>query len=103
MVTMQQIRADLKEIRYYYAQQKDMERMSKSVGGSARRAMVDKYNAAVCKAPFRLYRLYGALYIDDNTQFGVALDWNCSADYIKQLNKQLCKFLQDELNKEEEV
>lgn len=101
MITIEQVREDLKEIRYYYAQLKDVDRVSKSVGGSERRAMVERYNAAVCKAPIRLYHLYGALYVDNNTQLVVALDWDCSVDYIKRLNKQLCKFLQEELNKEE--
>lgn len=97
MKTLTEIREDLRAIRFYYANQKDIERHKKYVGENAVLQIVAEYNKAVCKAPIRLYDLYCVLYLDNNTQEAVAEDRDCSAEYIRKLHKQLCLFLQSEL------
>ena len=102
MPTIQQIRRDLEEIRYYYAKQKEFDGASKNVGASSIAAKVERYNAAVRKAPPRLYDVYVSLYVNNNTQLVLSFDWDCSPDYVKRLNRRLCEFLQKELKQENE-
>lgn len=97
MKTLAEIREDLKDIRFYYANQKNLERHKNYVGENAISKTVAEYNKAVCKAPIQLYDLYCSLYLDNNTQEVVAEDRDCSAEYIRKLNKKLCLFLQREL------
>lgn len=103
MLTIEQIKSDLREIRYYYSKQKEFDGASRWIGKSSVYEKVAKYNEAVCKAPLILYDIYVSLYVNNNTQLAVALDRDCSADYIKRLNKQLCLFLQTELSNKEEM
>ncbi|MCM1219812.1 MAG: hypothetical protein NC548_35525 [Lachnospiraceae bacterium] len=101
MITMQQIKSDLREIRYYYAKQKDLDNASHTVGASKITEIAKRYNDAVQDAPIRLYDVYVSLYINNRTQYGLAVDWNCSLEYIKRLNRQLCDFLLEKFNKRE--
>ena len=92
MVTMQAIREDLREIRYYYSKQKMFEDSSKYVVARSVLEKVNRYNEAVQNAPARLYDLYISLYVQNNTQAALAYDWDFCNDYIKRLNKQLCEY-----------
>ena len=97
MITMSQIRKDLRHIRYYYSKQKEFETAARAVGMHEIAETAELYNAAVRKAPVRLYDVYVSLYIYNNTQLVLSFDWDCSVDYIKRLNRQLCEFLQTQL------
>ena len=94
MKSLDEIRKDLKQIRFYYANQKDIERFLKSVGENCKVNIVKQYNEAVCNAPIQLYYLYCCLYLNNNSQEVVAEDWSCSTTYIKKLNNSLCEFIQ---------
>lgn len=98
MLTKQQIREDLKDIRYYYSKQKLFDSASKTIVQSSVIEKVNRYNQAVKDAPARLYDLYISLYVQNNSQTAVAYDWNRSNDYIKLLNKLLCEHLLKALN-----
>lgn len=100
MVTLEQVRTDLREIKYYYAKQKELDNASKYTGQSAIIDRVNTYNKAMRQAPVLLYDLYVSLYVNNNTQSVLAYDWDCSTEYVKRLNKQLCGFLQNELEKQ---
>lgn len=93
MVTMQTIREDLREIRYYYSKRELFDNVSKVVLPNSVLDKAERYNRAVAGAPVRLYDLYVSLYVQNNTQAALAYDWDFSPDYIKQLNKQLCEYL----------
>ena len=93
MVTIKQIREDLKEIRYYYSKQKDFDKAAKYVVESSVTKKVIYYNEAIKYAPARLYDLYISLYTQNNSQAALAEDWGFCNVYIKQLNKQLCEYL----------
>ena len=62
--------------------------------------IADRYNLIIKNASVRLYALYVALYVNNNSQSVVAEDWDCSVEYIKQLCKKLQTFILKELNKE---
>jgi len=98
-MTLEQVKADLRDIRYYYAKQKDLDGAARSVGTSSIKEKVERYNEAVRKAPVKLYDVYVSLYVNNNTQLVLSFDWDCSSEYVKRLNRQLCRFLQEELSK----
>ena len=93
MATLQQIREDLKEIRYYYSRRKLFDTSSTTIIQSSVLDKVAKYNLALKNAPASLYGLYVALYVQNNTQKSLSHNWNCSVDYIKHVNKLLCNYL----------
>lgn len=97
MKTLQEIRADLMEIKFYYANEKEIIEASKITGLRRLAETVKEYNEAISNAKGQLYMLYVALYVHNNSQMVVADDWNCSVDYIKRLNKQLLQYLQGAL------
>lgn len=98
MLTNQEIRRDLKDIRYYYSKQKLFEDASKTIVQNTVLEKVSKYNQAMKDAPARLFSIYISLYVQNNTQTALAYDWGFSIEYIKLLSKQLCEFLQQVLN-----
>jgi len=93
MLTIQQIREDLNDIRFYYSKQKAIDYASKTVVQSSVVDKVNKYNQAVKDAPVRLYDLYISLYVQNNTQAALAYDWDCSERYIAKMTKDLQEFL----------
>ena len=100
-MTIEQIKKDLIEIRYYYSKQRDFDSAAKTVGQCSIIEKVERYNNAVRKAPAQLYDIYAALYVYNNTQLAVSLDWDCSLDCIKRANSKLCNFLLEALNSAE--
>ena len=98
MITIQKIREELREIRYYYSKQKMFDDAGITIVQSSVLDKVNRYNQAIINAPARLYDLYISLYVQNNSQAALAYDWDFSTDYIKQLNKQLYEFLVIELN-----
>ena len=89
-MTIQEIRSDLRAIRYYYSKQKEFDKAAETVGESKVVETVRRYNQAVTNAPPRLYKVYVELYVHNNTQEAVSFDWDCCVEYIRKLNKQLC-------------
>ncbi len=92
-MTFQEVRKDLRAIRYYYTKQKEFEKAAETVGANKVEETVERYNQAVTNAPPRLYEVYVELYVHNNTQETLAFDCDCCVEYIKRLNKELCEFL----------
>ena len=97
-MTLNEIRADLQEIRYYYSHKEMFDSAISITGGNAILEKVKRYNEAATKAPLRLYEIYIELHVNDKTQEGFADERNYSAGYIQQLNKELLRFLQKALS-----
>lgn len=98
MITLEQIREDLKDIRYYYSKQELFDHATVRVVRNTILEKVERYNNAMQDAPLKLYDLYISLYVRNNTQLALSFDWDYSSDYIKQLNRKLCEFLQKKLS-----
>lgn len=98
MNTINSIKEDLNEIKYYYARKKMFDLMQHDVGKSAIYEKVERYNNTICKAPARLYDLYTALYVDNNSQTALSDTIGYSPEYISRLNSKLIKFLLDNLD-----
>ena len=97
MESMDTIRKELKEVRYYYANREMFDQAAKGVGENEIIKTVNRYNAAVQKAPVKLYALYIGLYVGNRTQEALAQDMNFSPDYIYRQHRKLLRFLQGEI------
>ena len=68
MMTIQAVRKDLNDIRYYFARKKRLDDVSELVGNNKVVDMVERYNVAMQNAPIRLYDLYTSLFVENNTR-----------------------------------
>ena len=94
MLTINQVREDLKEIRYYYSMQELFDSAANTVKPIALLDKVERYNAVIKTAPARLYILYIELYVKNTTQQDLANSWGYERVYITELNTKLVKYLQ---------
>lgn len=93
------VKADLEEIKFYYANQTEFNVAAKSIGSSAVAAKVKEYNTAITQAPAMLYRLYIALYVNGITQLEYALDLDRCVDRVYKANRKLCQFFAEYFNR----
>lgn len=91
-MTKEEIRNDLKDIRYYYS----MERLFLS-GENVVQVKVNHYNAVMRKAPAKLYAVYFGLYVNNNSQAALAEDWGCTERYVRRLSDKLYGYLERNL------
>ena len=97
MITLKQIRADLREIRFYYINKEKMDEAFQTTGRNEIVNLVEKYHKAMQTAPIKLYHLYVGLYIQGYTQEAYSIAVNYTAEYIQWLHKQLLQFLQSNI------
>lgn len=93
MKTIKEIRADLRDIRYYFSRKESFEKLS---GLNIRCEIEEKikyYNNLMAKANPNLIDLYVNLYLRENTQESVSYDMGYSQTYIYKLNRKLLEFL----------
>ncbi len=100
MKTIEDIRKDLKNIKYYYSRKDKFEKAISSVGENKILDLIKIYNEAVCYAPPRLYDLYVSLYMDNNTQFSLSEKFGFTVEYMSKLHRQLVAFLYKKLANE---
>lgn len=89
----EQIKEDLRELKYYYSHKSSVEEHFKVTGTTGVKNLARRYEAAIRLAPVRLYDLFGCLYIQCKTQEELAIDFGCSTEHIRRLNKELYAFL----------
>ena len=101
MLSLSIIRADLKDIRYYYVRKKLFDEAGALTGQTNEILQtVNLYNDAMRKASPRLYDLYYSLYIRNHTQESLSAELGFTPEYVQKLNKKLLKFLQTVVVKE---
>lgn len=98
-MTVEQIRSDLKDIQYYYANKEIFELAAKEIGSNYAYDLAIKYNKVIRNAPPKLYDLYVRMYLMNKTQETVAIETNYSWQNIALNCKYLMEFLYKELNK----
>ncbi len=98
MKTINNIREDLKNIRYYYSRKEKLSKSEGIVGTCKILELVEEYNRTVCQAPPKLYDIYICIYVENNTQESDAERFGYTREYITRLNKQLLAFLQNNLS-----
>ena len=96
-MTIEQIREDLREIRYYYSMQEMIDKSAKKVCPRALLQKVERYAKAMENAPARIYVVYISLYVNNNSQTALADDWGYSREYVRDLHSQLVAYLQSAL------
>lgn len=102
MLSVETIRNDLKEIKYYYARKDMFEKATLSVGKNQILEKVEIYNKAICSASPRLYDLYVSIYLNNNLQESLSSQLGYSTEHISRENAKLIKFFQKNLEKGEE-
>ena len=100
-MTIQDIKDELQEVKYYYGHKAMFDRALSTVSKNKVLEKVARYNDLVRDAPAQLFGLHVALYTENNTQLAVALDWGLSEGYVKNLNRKLCEYLLEKINKKE--
>lgn len=102
MITAEQLRADLWEIRYYYSRKEVLDEVSHSIGPLPIYRILENYNCVIQKAPLRLVDLYVSLYLRGQTQEAVAMDLGYTPQYIRKLTGELFTFLRNHICYQEE-
>ena len=100
MITLNTIRKQLEDIRYYNGRRDTFDKAFGSVGKNGILQIVDVYNQAICHASPRLYEIYVALYIECCTYELAAEELGFSVSYIYKTNKKIVDFFYNEFNRE---
>lgn len=89
----EEVKNDLKEIQFYYANQRDVQSNLRGNNYSETLDKIYKYNEAMKNAPLQLYDFYVFIYINNNSQVTYGVDRNISNKTAYRLNCNLIKFL----------
>lgn len=100
MLTLKQIRDDLKDIRYYYSHKEAFEQGFRVVGSNDIVGKAKRYNTVMQSVPTRLYDIYVGLYARNLTQEALSIELCYTPEYIQILNKRLLLYLQKALSEE---
>lgn len=92
MVTFEEIKNDLIDIKFYYIRKKSMDEAFRSLGYNSVIKKVEKYNELIKSAPPQLYDLYVQLYINHHTQESYADLMGYTREYITKVNKRLVHY-----------
>lgn len=98
MKTKEQIRNDLKNIRYYYMKKEKLDAAFAKTGENGILTIVGEYHKIMCKASPQLYDVYVSLYVRGITQESTAEELDYSTFYIYKLNNRLINFLYSAFN-----
>ena len=93
MLPLEQLREDLKEIRYYYARKDVFDAAVKTLGVNEMIAKAERYNQVARKAPPTLLDVYISLYLQNKTQVSLASDLGYSTEYVRTKHNELLEFL----------
>ena len=98
-MTIDQIRAELMQVRYYYANKELLDKSMQLTGNADFLEIIKKYNSAILAAEPKLYSLYVHLYLENYTQASLANKWTFAPEYIQRLHARLLNFLHKQLNR----
>lgn len=101
MIQTEQIKNELKEVRYYISRRDNLDKLFRQIGQTNLWNLTQKYNNAIRSAPARLYDLYGCLYVQNKTQEAVSQELGYSPEYVRKFVKELFLFFQQKLNEKE--
>ena len=97
-MTNQELKADLRDIRYYHTHKSMFERAEDTGFKNAVVKKTDRYAQAMSNAPPRLYALFIALYVSGKTQKATAQEWQVSEWYIRNIDRKLQTYLIKEMS-----
>ena len=100
MISLEQIREDLRDIRYYYAHKEIFDKNAAGVGVSIAKKKAEKYNAVIIFASPRFYDLYVGLYVDGLAPAVYGMKYGYATNYIYKVNNDLQIFFQKNLKED---
>ena len=100
MVTMEQIKTELANIRYYYSRKDTFAKAFDSIVKNGILDTVSRYNQIICSAPPRVYEVYVCLYSECCTYEAAAEKLGYSVNYIYRSNKKIVDFFYEAMNQE---
>ena len=101
MESLAEVREDLRDIRYYYAHKEMFDKTVDVTGEHELIRKTERYNAAMCTAPPRLYEVYVGLYVYGNTQESLAVELKYTPEHIQRQHKKILLYLQTKISEEE--
>jgi hypothetical protein len=100
MISLDLIKNELEDIKYYYSRKDMFDKAFNSVGKNEILQTVEKYNAIICSAPPKVYELYVTLYIECCTYEAAAEALCYSVNYVYKTHKKILDFFFNAMNKE---
>ena len=101
-MTKEQVKKELTDIKYYSMMVKEYEGTNYFITPSKQiNYLLDKYDAIMEEADYKLYIIYQGLYIDVLKQVALASFLKVSTDTIKRRHTKLIEYLAEELTKRE--
>lgn len=100
MITMEIIKSELEDIKYYHSRRESFDKAFDAVGKNTILQTLERYNKVICFASPKLYEIYVYLYIKCCTQEETAEELCYSVNYVYKLNKKMLEFFYDNMNKE---
>lgn len=91
-MSIEQVRNDLKEIKYYHSHKKILETSFVHTGQNSFVEKMENYNKLICNAPLKLHEVYAGLHIDGYSQEELAERLGVTRVYIYQLNRKLVEY-----------
>ena len=101
MLSEEEVRNDLNDIKYYYSRKDLFDEVSDSIGSIKMLEKIELYNKAICNANPRLYDVYVSLYLKNERQDLLADKLGYTLEYVSRLNTKLIRFFQENINYEE--
>ncbi len=89
MISIDQIKEELKEIKTYYAFNSKISDGAKLVGDNAVVSLIDKYNSAIRSAKANLYAAYIIVYVKGLSHEEAAYQLHYSSQHMERLLKNL--------------
>lgn len=100
MISLDLIKNELEDIKYYYSRKDMFDKAFNSVGKNEILQTVERYNAIICSAPPKVYELYVTLYIECCTYEAAAEALCYSVNYVYKTHKKILDFFFNAMNKE---
>ena len=97
-MTVNQIREELMQVRYYYANKELLDQSMQITGNAEFLEMIKKYNSSILAAEPKLYAVYVYLYLENYTQVALANKWGFAPEYIQRLHSRLLNFFHKQFN-----
>ena len=93
MVTMETIKTDLHEIRYYYQRKEQFDKAFDTIGECSNIIeKAERYHRAICEAEPRLYEMYHHLFIEFQSYDQTAAKLHYSKVYIYKMCRRLYEY-----------
>ncbi len=100
MNSVEAVKKELRDVKYYYLRKKSMDRFFGETGDSQVIALVKKYSNYIRNAPIRLYDLYCCMYLQNKTQEGVGIEFGYTQEYVRQIHRKLLDYFCECIEKE---